>query len=139
MGGNAGTRAKTTFRNHYCSGLSRTSALTAFGKAEPSPEQEPLPLDKPLGPKQLQNIGDGSFSMPLTRGRILGYDAKRMAFQFTMLNEGETVESPISGAAMDELSGKRGTLPVEREAQFLLLRDAIERIASHNFDSESPV
>ena len=23
MGGNAGTKAKTTFRNHYCSGLSR--------------------------------------------------------------------------------------------------------------------
>src|SRR5258708_16755591 len=43
MGGNAGTRAKTTFRNHYCSGLSRTSALTAFSEAEPSPEQELLP------------------------------------------------------------------------------------------------
>jgi len=77
--------------------------------------------------------------MPLTQGQILGYDTERMAFQFTMLNEGETVECAISGAAMDELSGKRGTLPVEREAQFLLLRDAIERIASDNFDSETPV
>src|SRR5258708_36082695 len=74
--------------------------------------------------------------MPLTRGRILEYDAKRMAFQFTMLNEGETIECAISGAAMDELSGRRGTLRVESEAQFLLLRDAIERIASDNFDHD---
>jgi hypothetical protein len=39
---------------------------------------------------------------------------------------------------MDELSGKRGTLPAEREAQFLLLREAIERIAADKFDSETP-
>ena len=75
--------------------------------------------------------------MPLMRGRILGYDAERMAFHFTMLNKGETVECAISGAAMDELADKRGTLPAEREAQFLLLREAIERIASDNFDRES--
>src|SRR5258705_12604175 len=81
----------------------------------------------------------GSFSMPLTQGQILGYDTESMAFQFTMLNKGETVECTISGAAMDELSGKRGTLPAERKAQFLLLREAIERIASDKFDSESPV
>jgi hypothetical protein len=74
--------------------------------------------------------------MPLTRGKTLGYDAERMAFQFTMVHAGDTVECAISGAAMDELSGKRGTLPVEREAQFLLLRDAIERIASDNFDHD---
>jgi hypothetical protein len=80
-----------------------------------------------------------SFSMPLTQGQILGYDTERMAFQFTMLNKGETVECTISGAAMDELSGKRGTLPAERKAQFLLLREAIERIASDKFDSETPV
>jgi len=55
-----------------------------------------------------------------------------------MLNKDETVECTISGAAMDELAGKKGTLPAEREAQFLLLRDAIERIASDNFDSETP-
>ena len=77
--------------------------------------------------------------MPLMRGRIVGYDAERMAFQFTMLNKDETVECTISGAAMDELAGKKGTLPAEREVQFLLLRDAIERIASDNFDSEIPV
>ena len=74
--------------------------------------------------------------MPLMRGRIVGYDAEPMAFQFTMLNKDETVECTISGAAMDELAGKKGTLPAEREAQFLLLRDAIERIASDNFDHD---
>ena len=28
--------------------------------------------------------------MPLMRGRILGYDVDRMAFEFTMLNKDET-------------------------------------------------
>jgi hypothetical protein len=73
--------------------------------------------------------------MPLVRGQILRYDADRMAFEFTMLNtEGGAVQCQISGAAMDELAGKRGTQPAEREAQFLHLREAIERIASDNFD-----
>jgi hypothetical protein len=74
-------------------------------------------------------------SMPLTRGWALGYNTERMAFEFAMLNnEGETVECEISSVAMDELAGKRGTLPAEREALFLRLREAIERIASDNFD-----
>ena len=77
--------------------------------------------------------------MPLTRGRIFGYDAERMAFLFTMVNKGEPVDCTVSGAAMDQLSDTRGTLPAEREAQFLLLRDAIERIASDTFDSETPL
>jgi hypothetical protein len=81
----------------------------------------------------------GVFSLPLTRGRILGYDVEHMAFQFTMENKGETVDCAISGAAMDQLSDTRGTLPAGREAQFLLLRDAIERIASDTFYSETPV
>ena len=73
--------------------------------------------------------------MPLTRGRTLGYDVERMAFAFTMLtSKAETVECQISSAAMDELAGKRGTPPAEREAQFLHLREGIERIASDNFD-----
>jgi hypothetical protein len=69
----------------------------------------------------------------------LGYDADRMAFEFTMLNKDETVPFEISNAAMDELAGKRGTLPAEREAQFLHLRETIERIASDNFDREPVV
>ena len=73
--------------------------------------------------------------MPLVRGQILQYDADRMAFEFTMLNnEGGTVRCQISAAAMDELARAHGTPPHEREAQFLSLRETIERIASDNFD-----
>ena len=73
--------------------------------------------------------------MPLMPGEILRFDVDRMAFEFTMLDsEGETVRCQISAAAMDELAGRRGTPPDEREAQFLSLRGAIERIASETFD-----
>ena len=73
--------------------------------------------------------------MPLTRGRITGYDNERLAFKFTMLNGEETVECQISDAAMDELAGVKGTDSLARQAQFTALRDAIERIASDMFDA----
>jgi Protein of unknown function (DUF1488) len=69
----------------------------------------------------------------------LGYDVDRMAFEFTMLNKEETVPCEISSAAMDELAGKRGTRPAEREAQSLRLRETIKRIASDEFDSDAIV
>jgi Protein of unknown function (DUF1488) len=72
--------------------------------------------------------------MPLTRDRIIGHDNERLAFRFTMLNEADTVECQISDAAMDELGGVRGTESMARQAQFLSLRDAVERIASDIFD-----
>jgi hypothetical protein len=72
--------------------------------------------------------------MPLMRGRPLGYDNERMAFEFTMINGDQTVECQISGAAMDELAGSKGTLPADREAQFLLIRERIEHAASAIFD-----
>ena len=75
--------------------------------------------------------------MPLTRGRIVGYDDERLAFGFTMLNDGETVDCQISDAAMDELAGVRGSPSTARQGQFLEHRDAIERIASRLFD-DSP-
>ena len=75
--------------------------------------------------------------MPLTPGRPLGYDNERMAFEFTMLNGGETVECRISSAAMDDLAGCKGTLPAEREAQFLRLRERIEHIASTIFEEKT--
>ena len=41
----------------------------------------------------------GMLLMPLMRGQILGYDADRMAFEFTMLNnEDGTVRYQISAA-----------------------------------------
>ena len=73
--------------------------------------------------------------MPMTRGKVVGYDLERLAFRFTMLNGDEAVECQISDAAMDELAGVRGTLSTARQAQFLTHRDAIEQIASDLFDA----
>ncbi|MCA1458530.1 DUF1488 family protein [Bradyrhizobium sp. BRP22] len=72
--------------------------------------------------------------MPLARGKIGGHDSERLAFTFTMLNDGETVECQISDAAMDELAGTRGTPSIARQSQFVSLRDEIEKIASDLFD-----
>jgi hypothetical protein len=47
--------------------------------------------------------------MPLERGRIIGYDASRMAFEFTMIDRADVViiECEISSAAMDQLAGTK--------------------------------
>lgn len=73
--------------------------------------------------------------MPLTRGRILGYDRERMAFGFSMLNGSEEVECQISTAAIDELAGGPRGKYVDRETQFSLMRETIERLASVKFDT----
>ena len=73
-------------------------------------------------------------SMPLMRGRILGYDASRMAFEFTMMHKARIVDCEISSTALDDLADEKGILPDEREAQFRRLRDAIEGVASGMFD-----
>ena len=75
--------------------------------------------------------------MPLMRGRILGYDATRMAFEFTMMHGLRIVDCEISSTAMDDLAGEKGVRPDEREAQFKRLRDMIERVASDIFDQRS--
>jgi Protein of unknown function (DUF1488) len=76
--------------------------------------------------------------MPLKRGKIVGYDLARMMFQFTMLTtDTRTVVCEVSSVAMDSIAGVRGTLPTEREAQFLRLRHRMERIASDKFDSDN--
>jgi hypothetical protein len=73
-------------------------------------------------------------SMPLMRGQIVGYDNERLAFAFTMLNDGEPVQCQISDAAMDELANAKGTPSIARQAQFVSHRDAIEKIASDLYD-----
>jgi Protein of unknown function (DUF1488) len=73
-------------------------------------------------------------SMPLTRGQILGHDNERLAFAFTMMNDGEIVPCQISDAAMDELAKAKGTPSIARQDQFVAHRDTIERIASDMFD-----
>jgi Protein of unknown function (DUF1488) len=71
--------------------------------------------------------------MPLTRGRILGYDNKRMVFRFSMLYGDEEVECQISAAAIDELVGGPKGSYVDRQTQFSQLRQTIESLASAKF------
>ena len=75
--------------------------------------------------------------MPLTRGQILGHDNERLAFAFSMVNDGETIQCQISDAAMDELAQTKGTPSIARQAQFVTHRGTIERIASDLYD-EAP-
>jgi hypothetical protein len=72
--------------------------------------------------------------MPLMRGQIVGHDEERLAFAFTMMRDGETVQCQISDAAMDELAEAKGTPSIERQAQFMAHRDTIEQIASDLYD-----
>jgi Protein of unknown function (DUF1488) len=76
--------------------------------------------------------------MSLQRGEILGYDFNRMVVEFTMLNQGNTVQCAISTPAMDDLEGKRDAKADQRVDQFVRLRDAIEERASRKF-FEGPV
>jgi hypothetical protein len=80
--------------------------------------------------------------MPLERGRIIRYNVDRMTFEFTMIDmakaKAKIVDCRISSIAMDQLAGIKGTMPSEREVQFLSLRDGIERIASDLFDKAVP-
>ncbi len=66
--------------------------------------------------------------MPLTRGRLLGYDAKRMVFVFTMMHGARIVDCEISSAALDDIADEKGSRPGERESQFIRLREAIEHV-----------
>jgi len=75
--------------------------------------------------------------MPLSRDRIIGHDLERLAFRFTMMREDEVVHCQISDAAMDELAGMQGTESSARQAQFVSLRETVERIASDLYD-EAP-
>ncbi len=75
--------------------------------------------------------------MPLARDKIIGHDLERLAFRFTMLSDGDVVHCQFSDAAMDELAGMQGTESSARQAQFMSLRETIERLASDLYD-EAP-
>jgi hypothetical protein len=64
------------------------------------------------------------------RGGIVGYDADRMIFQFTMMDEARIVDCEVSSAALEDLASEKGVRPIERELQFRRLRDTIERVTS---------
>ncbi len=75
--------------------------------------------------------------MPLTRGDIIGYDAKRLVFKFTMRNGAHVLECEISNVALSDLAGmqSRTVHSGDREAQFVERRDTIEKVASDLFDA----
>jgi hypothetical protein len=101
-------------------------------KARCSPEPG---LDKAFGIRHFFDFGIMGISMPLTRGRIFGYDSQRMMFKFSMFDGSEDVECHISAAAIDALVGGPRGHQVDREAQFGHLRETIEGITSAKFET----
>jgi hypothetical protein len=77
--------------------------------------------------------------MPLARRTILGFDASRMSYHFTMTDGPHVIDCQISSVALDDLGGKRSQPPrfLDRDAQFLEFREQIEKLASDRFDIES--
>lgn len=78
--------------------------------------------------------------MPLKRGKAIGYDAERMVYEFTMVNDLDTIDCEISNAALNVLARCWEQVP-DRDQHFLAFRDLIERAAAHQFelDGVSPV
>jgi hypothetical protein len=72
--------------------------------------------------------------MTLIRGRFLTYDFNRMVVIFTMTDGQTDVPCAISTTAMDDLDQSHGSKsPVERESQFMQLRDQIEARAARKY------
>ena len=79
----------------------------------------------------------GSWFMPLTRGKAVGYDADLMTFKFTMRNGQQIVQCQISIAALSDLADRRRGSTGDLQAEFKANRELIEAIASALFD-QSP-
>jgi len=76
--------------------------------------------------------------MPLTRGRVVGYDDGDRIFRFTMMtSNAKQIECQVSSTAMEFIARERGTSPSERRAQFLRYRNEIEQLASDLFDKQN--
>jgi hypothetical protein len=52
-----------------------------------------------------------------------------------MFDADQVIDCTISSTALDDLSGKRGAQPSERESQFIRSREVIEHAASMVFDT----
>ena len=75
--------------------------------------------------------------MPLTQGKIVGYDADLMAFKFTMRNGQQIVQCHISIAALSNLADRRRGSTGDLRAEFKANRELIENVASVLFDQSS--
>jgi hypothetical protein len=71
--------------------------------------------------------------MKLERGDVVGYDAKRMTFRFSVKMDDQMVACGISSAALDVLNRHRR---IERAAAFQRYRDRIEQRAAKKFQTE---
>lgn len=71
--------------------------------------------------------------MPLTSGRLIGYEFDRMVVLFSMLDGQREIPCAVSTSAMDDLEGQARSKPAEREAQFMRLRAQIEERAARKF------
>jgi hypothetical protein len=71
--------------------------------------------------------------MPLTRGRLIGYEFDRMVMLFSMVDGKREIPCAVSTSAMDHLEGLARSKPNQREAQFMRLRDRIEERAALKF------
>jgi hypothetical protein len=71
--------------------------------------------------------------MALTRGSFGGYEFDRMVVLFSMIDDQREISCAISTSAMDDLEKLERTKPDQREAQFMRLRDRIERRAAQKF------
>jgi hypothetical protein len=84
-------------------------------------------------------MGEKAGFMPLTRGKLIGYDADLMAFGFTMRNGHQIVQCEISIAALSNLAARRRGSTGDLKAEFKANRKLIEDIASALFDQSSNV
>ena len=84
-------------------------------------------------------MGEKARFMPLTRGKLIGYDADLMAFGFTMRNGQQIVQCQISVAALSDLAARRRGATGDLKAEFKANRKLIEDIASALFDQSSNV
>ena len=75
--------------------------------------------------------------MPLTQGKIVGYDADLMAFKFTMRNGQQIVPCQISISALSNLADRRRGSTGDFQTEFKANRELIEAIASVLFDQPS--
>ena len=71
--------------------------------------------------------------MALTRGSFRGYEFDRMVVLFSMVDGQKEIPCSVSTSAMDELEKPERTKSDQREAQFMRLRDRIEKRADQKF------
>ena len=71
--------------------------------------------------------------MALTRGSFGGYEFDRMVVLFSMVDGQREIPCAVSTSAMDELEKPERTKSDQREAQFMRLRDRIEKRATQKF------